>query len=214
MSGIAVKPGASKLLVQGTTYTSRRWAQLKKANPHHYSWSGPMMVFVWKRIPIIIAALVLPVSLIAITLWTLLGYLWLLYFPVAAMYRKAKSSSRYTDVQAYKAFSKLKDQWREHGVVFYRQVWDHTCSGNKTEWRKYGDRSLYTDCGYCDKRLKELFLLVQSQESVESEIDETVTDSLFDASRAFRIAVEEGREAALRKDKFLQDIAQSASKIR
>lgn len=180
----------------------------KVKNGYITSWSDEYFKWFWRRVGVTLILLGVPTALVWLTMWSLLGYAMVLAVPIALAVAKNKTDGRYSTRKAYGYFSQLKSGWRDHGEVFYRQIWSHDCSGNE---KQYGGCycvgtckcKKYLSCTHCDKRLVELTELYDSQKSVEDKTQDEVSASFFEASKEFRLAAAEtmqDKQAALMKE--------------
>lgn len=199
MSDIAIAPGV-KGITRLAVNDRAKWRVAKDANTR-YDWSVAYTKLVWSRVFLILLMVALPVSLIALTPWTLMGYLALGAIPVRSALASGKVHTNYVDTKAYELSSQLKDGWKDHGDVFYKQIWEHGCDGSfrgvsSYDW-DYDDRGRrtrrdvpeYTNCDHCEKRLKELSALVKSQKETELKLKAPLDEQLFESSEQFRKAV-------------------------
>lgn len=189
----ALSPTTPKIAKPFIWYADTR--DQARRNMRSYEWGSEFSAFFWKRTICLIVALVLPVSLLAISPWVLMGYLWIAMLPVGSTLIAKNSSSEYADIEAHAVFTKLKDGWAEHGKVLYGQIWEHDCGRKrKVEYSyTYGDRrdDRIIFCEDCDVRLKELNALLDSQKSVERSIRSETSDLAIESSQEFRKAIKE-----------------------
>jgi len=195
---IAIAPdvkGVTKIAVADKA----KWREAKEENTR-YDWSKAYMWMVWSRVVTLIVMGVLPVALIALTPWTLLGYVALAGIPTRAALASGKTSSKFTDVKAYNIASQLKDNWKSYGDAFYKQIWEHRCKGEEVGYSYYSDMDYntgerrrnplqHTNCVYCDKRLVELHALLDSQNETELKIRVPIENQIFESSEQFRKAI-------------------------
>lgn len=212
MSDVAIKPGAKKPVLMPLTWYSRQVQEVldNKYTSSHY-WTGQYTTFFWLRLLAIAVYLALPVSLIAITLWTLVGYAAILAIPASHAYARRGISRQHNRVLAYNSYAKLKDGWKSHGHALYTQVWNHDCDGSKINGRDQYDEvwddkrrryvtklvsnpRTHVECEHCDKRIVELAKLLGSQRQISDKLADSIGSELISASESFRKAVTEAGE--------------------
>lgn len=197
---VAIAPG-TKGLAKIAANDQAKW-RAAKADNTRYDWSAAYTKLVWTRVFLILLMVALPVSFIAITPWALAGYAALGAIPLRSALASGKVHGNYVDTTAYGFASQLKDGWKDHGDVFYKQIWDHGCNGSERSRDYYYDYEYdddgrrvkrrvptYTDCEHCEKRLKELAALVESQLKTELKLKSPIEEQLFESSEQFRKAV-------------------------
>jgi len=193
MADVAIKPGGNtKLINAAIAYPELR--RQMRSGKKSYDWGYEYTVFFWFRIFFVALLLTIPLLLTFFSMYMFIGYIWILLVPAMHIVYKLNTSSRYSDVTAYKYYSKLKDSWTDHGLTFYTQVWNHDCDGKKHEayssWHTDYEKR-FTNCEYCDKRIKELASLYESQLKVEKLMSVDYDGPLFESSQEFRKAIEE-----------------------
>lgn len=160
----------------------------------YYSWTTEYMNWFWTRVGVSLLLLGLPVAFIWLSVWTLMGYASLVAIPLAIHSGKQKTDSRDSTRKAYFYYSKLTGEWKNHGDIFYRQVWGHDCDGRaRDSCYCYGDCdcSAIVACHRCDKRLLELRKLYESQKKIDDKTQDEISQTFFESSAEFRNSVED-----------------------
>ena len=155
-----------------------------------YYWNYDYTIAFWKRIGITLILLGLPVALISLTTYSLLGYLALLAIPAGVKVGKGKIHHTEADNRAAMFYANLNGKHAEFGDLLRKQIWDHNC-GRKGNVN-YGHKArTYVYCEYCDNRLVELYHLEQSVLKEKARQVTLVDDAVLESSREWRKAMDE-----------------------
>lgn len=201
MNTIAIKPGAGKVVQICTSFY--KFNKLKaKSKEREYHWGAEYTFYVWLMVIVALILAVLPVSLIGVSLYSLFGYLWIPFLITIVTIGVNNTSEKELDVNAYKIYSKLKDGWKDHGRLFYIQIYNHDCD------KRYGYSYGCND--YCMPRFKELENLLSSQQKIYRQLSSIVDIEFFSASKSFReAAIEAGKK---QESELMKQISDSVSR--